>query len=105
MPEEDVRVRENYRRLYQSVELIQELWATGMRDRVNDFLTLCPEEKNKTTKCSIPVIECLSRSKSFTKSHVKLNLSKKLITKASSDQVNIPFNKAIEVEMTSKDQG
>lgn len=102
--EEHVQVRKNYRRLYQSIELLQEVWTTGLRDKVNDFLTLCPEEKSKTAKCSLPVIECLSNSKSFANSHVQLRLKRKLVTKASSDQVKIPFNKAIEVELSLGDQ-
>ncbi len=99
--EGDVRVRNDYRRLYQSIELVQELWAGGLRDQVKEYLTLCPEEKTSSDKCSLKLLNCLSKSDHFSKKFAKIEVKKELVTKASFHEVNVPFSEAVEIDFLS----
>lgn len=98
-----VQVSKDYRRLYQSVNLIQEVWTSGLRDNVKDYLTLCPEEKSKSLKCSLSVLECLSNSQNFKKDHVNLSIKKELATKTSMDDSNFPFNDSVHIDLSVND--
>jgi hypothetical protein len=101
--EGDVQVRDDYRRLYQSIELVQEIWTTGLRDKVKDYLTLCPEEKSLTEKCSLNLLNCLSKSEEFSNQQAKINIVKELVTKASHHEVIVPFSESIEIEIRNKE--
>jgi len=100
-----VQVSEDYRRLYKSVNLIQEVWTSGLRDNVKDYLTLCPEEKNNSQKCSITLLECLSHSNGFKKDHGELLIKKELVTKTSMDDSNFPFNDSVHLDLSSNEVG